>query len=195
MPLQYVKKNDPIKASWANDVIASINGTTHELRRSKAIMGGGGNTESMPCPFGELVTIPQESGPAHKGIRGGVIYCGDKNLAADDLNINGFATGTRKLYIEIPVEVNMDDDSELLLPGVKTSSKSSIATGDWKTTTDNYPDNDNPTIPGGTGTIIIPIGIVTKSESGSFTFIPNSCGDVTVNHCAGTLSFTRGYSS
>lgn len=138
--------------------------------------------------FCKLVSISHDPSPSTKGIAGGLITCGDKNFNAPDFDLDGLATGTHLVYIELPCEVNRDDDNEILLPQVKTSSKTSLTSTDWKTTTAaSYPDTTNPDVSDGLGTAIIPIGKIVKSSTGTYTFSPVACGARYVNHCAGSI--------
>lgn len=156
--------------------------------KPKTEEGGGGT--GVVCPFGRLVTIP--GSPATQGILGGLIMCGDKNFDVANYELDVGTDGYFVLYITIPCEVNMDDDAELLLSGVKTSSAVSLGAGDW-TQDAAYPDNTNPTVASaGIGTFIFPIGSITITGGVASGFSPTGCGSCTVNHCAGTLSHTRG---
>jgi len=153
--------------------------------------GNGSSGTTDPCPFGRVVSVP-DSDPPEKAIKGGIIYCGDQNWNMDDQPFVLSADIDWLVYIEIEAEVNMDDDSEILLPNVKTGTR---PTGDWGhvawTEGADYPDNTNPSIPGGTGTINVPIGRLTVTD-GNASFAPAGCGNITINHCAGTLSHSRG---
>ena len=146
------------------------------------------------CPFGNLITLPAVA-PATVGvqaIRGGVILCGDKNFNVPDGEINVGADGPKVIYITIPCEANMDDDSELILSGIKTSSAASLTGADW-TVADSYPDNTNPTVASaGIGTFIFPIGSITITSGAASNFVPTGCGTCNISQCAGTLSHTRG---
>ena len=142
------------------------------------------------CPFGDLVTIPGT--PPTQGVRGGLITCGDKNFNVAAYEIDVAADGEKVIYITIPCECNMDDDSELLLSGIKTSSTAAIAAMDW-TVAAAYPANTNPTVASaGIGTFIFPVGSVTITDGVAADFVPTGCGTCNITHCAGTLSHTRG---
>lgn len=155
---------------------------------------GRGSSTSAPadaCPFGEVVTTP-DSDPATKSISGGIIFCGDQTWNLDPQLLNLTAAGVWLVSIEVSCEVNRDDDGEILLPGVKTGTR---PTGDWTktawTTGTDYPDNTPPDASTGNGTINIPLGKLTIAD-GAATFEKAGCGNITIEHCAGTLSHTRG---
>lgn len=128
-------------------------------------------------------------------IRGGVVFCGDKNFNVPGHEINLAVSGDYLVYLEFDCEANRDDDGELILSGILTSAETTPASF-WQTDAyspsppTQYPDNTNPTVSTGIGTIIIPLGrlIIT---GGAATFSPVACGNVTVNQCAGVLSHTR----
>ena len=154
--------------------------------------GGGGSSASGVCAFGEIIDIP-DTDPAEKGIRGGVIHCGDKNFNVPPYEINLAADSDELIYLELDCEVNRDDDNSILLPGIKTSSESSPGTF-WQSDTyssgpppTQYPDNDNPGVSTGIGTIIIPVGRLIVDD-GVATLQSARCGNVTVEHCSGSLS-------
>lgn len=140
------------------------------------------------CTFGQIVRIDGSA----QGIRGGLITCGDKNFNVPDYEINVGADGEKVIYITIPCEANMDDDSELILPGIKTSSAASLTGADW-TVGSSYPANTNPTVASsGIGTFIFPIGSITITSGVASNFVPTGCGTCTISQCSGTLSHTRG---
>ncbi len=75
------------------------------------------------CPFGQIITWVEgegEEAATKTGIRGGVVYAGDKvwNVSNKELNLE--ATGTFLVWLEIGVTANVEDD--VLLPGLKTST-------------------------------------------------------------------------
>jgi len=150
-----------------------------------------GTTEGAGCFFGRIITWTEGS-TTKTGIKGGILYCGDQNWNISPQELNLAVSGKWLVYLAVEVEVNTDDDGELLLPNVKTGTK---PTGDWGklpwSTTADYPDNDNPSIPSGSGTINVPIGTLTIAD-GAATLDPAGCGNITITHCAGTLSHTRG---
>jgi len=146
------------------------------------------------CRFGELITIPAEA-PADpkRAIRGGVIFCGDKNYNVEPKVLNLTASGTWLIFLRIPVTANIDDAGEILLPGVETSTADDPADF-WELLSwsvgppaTQYPNNTRPILGTGVGEIVIPIGKLTVSD-GSATLVPARCGNITIDHCAGTLT-------
>jgi hypothetical protein len=142
------------------------------------------------CPFGEIISVELEG--FTRGIRGGVCYCGDKNFNVPPKGINLDANGTWLVYLSVPCESQRDDAGEIFLPGIVTSSASAeslFAKTAWTEGTD-YPDNTNPDVSDGLGTVIIPLGKLTIKKGGA-DFEKVGCGNVTINQCAGILSFSR----
>ena len=172
----------------------SPNGTSFVI----PVGSGGGKTKGGStglCPFGELETW-QDGEDTLTGIRGGIVYCGDKNFNVPRKEINLASDSDSLIYLEIACEANRDDDNELILSGIKTSSETNPATF-WKDVSyaagppvTQYPDNDNPTVSTGIGKIIIPIGRLIVLDDAA-TLTPAACGNVIVSQCAGTLSQTR----
>lgn len=152
-------------------------------------------TSALPittCPFGEITTW-QAGGTTKTGIRGGVVYCGDKNLTFDPFEVSLETDTALLIFLNIECTSNMDDDGELILPGIETTSDTPAADWDssaWSTGT-QYPDNNNPTVSSaGVGAIIIPLGKLTVKD-GVATFDPVACGNVTVSQCGGILTHSR----
>jgi len=180
---------------WAREV----NRALQELRDRVFVAtggkrGGGGGTTGE-CFFGEIVTTVDGETTTY-AIKGGTIYCGDKNFNAADKVLTIGADAVTLIYLEIDCEANRDDDGEIILPGILTSAETDPATF-WQSTAysagppaTQYPDNTNPDASDGLGTIIIPIGKLTVT-SGVPTLAPVGCGNIRVDQCAGTLSHTR----
>lgn len=164
----------------------SPNGTTIDIKPGKSTTGNRASSEV--CPFGRIVTIPsgETTVPA---ILGGVVHCGDQNWYFEPQEINTATDGSWIVYFSVALSVNQDDDSEILLPGVITGTKPTV----WsKTATPaDYPDNTDPVAGVGTGTVILPIGVLTIVDAVP-SFAPSGCGNFFVTHCAGSLSYTRG---
>ena len=167
----------------------TANGVTIALTESpkKTIQSTTSQTE---CTLGAIIDV--DDATFTKAISGGVVYCGDKNFNVAWKGIDLTATSTTLVYLTLSgIDPATDDDEEIFLPGVITSS----STPAWGSTsysgTESYPVNTNPTSPTGTGTIIIPIGILTIAD-GAASLDPVACGNVTVAHCAGILSHSRG---
>ena len=174
-----------------------VNTALQQLRDRTFTVNATKSTTSSPgssiCQFGELVEIDNDPSPPTTGIKGGIIICGDKTFNVEDYDLSAFTAGTKFVWIEFPVTVNMDDDAELLLPNVDTTSKTEIVAGDWMNDA-AYDDITQPVIPTGIGTIILPIGkVITTVDGGdkTFAFLPTGCGNFRVTHCAGTISFQR----
>ena len=161
------------------DLISVSGGFAYRVRQ----MGGGSAT--IPGePFAEIITW--KDGETKKtGIRGGVVYAGDKVWNVDHKALNLEASGTFKAYLEVSVTANVEDG--VLLPGIKTSTAP-----EWKQVSGDgqYPNQTIPTAPAGTGKAIIAIGILTI-EDGSATLMPAGGGSISIDHCPGTLSHTR----
>lgn len=162
------------------ELVFTSGGFAYRVRRSAA----GGGVAGTPCPFGEIITF--KDGETNKtGIRGGVVYAGDKvwNVAHKALNLE--ASGTFKVYLEVGVTANVEDG--VLLPGLKTSTAP-----EWKQVggDGNYPDQDIPEAPSGTGKAIIAAGLLTIEDE-TATFERAGCGAITITHCPGTLGHTR----
>jgi hypothetical protein len=156
------------------------------------------SNSTTDCPFGETTTWLDgegEDAETKVGIRGGIIYCGDQNWNIERHEIDVSTDRVFLLSIPIDVVANRDDDDEILLPQIETGTKPEDA--DWEETTwvdetTDYPANEQPTIPTGEGKIYIPIGKVAVEGGAITAFDKAGCGNITVGHCAGVLSHTRG---
>ena len=182
-------------------------------RRTPSIAGGGvthvfGSTIVVPerqrrvagstattCYFGEVITYPVGE-ETKTGIRGGNIACGNKNFNVPNKELNLASNGVTLIYLEISVTANNDDDGEILLPGIETSTETTPS-GFWKSASwtaepvTQYPDNTRPLVTTGVGKIIVPIGKMTIAD-GAATLEAVGCGNITINHCGGTLTAARG---
>jgi hypothetical protein len=177
-----VKKSEPLKAAWANNVVQSLRSLDRRRKGQKQYSGSNPSGGTSNCPFGKIIKFEGDS-----YILGGMIYCGDKNFTVPDEMLTLTSDSTKLYYFDITCTANTDDDGEIFLPGMETSTW----TVSWETTSGStYPDNTSPSIASGVGNIIIPIGKVTIKD-GVASFQATGCGNVTVEHCAGTLSFTR----
>lgn len=163
------------------------NGTTLEFKPGKTAPTAGAATD---CPFGRIITW-QDGEDTITGIQGGIIHCGTENWNIDPQALNLAVDGVWLVWLEIDCTVNLDDDSEILLPGVDTGTQ---PTGDWSkaawTLGDNYPANTAPTIPTGNGTVILPVGKLTIADAAA-TLENAGCGHFIVTHCAGTIGYSR----
>ena len=174
---------------WSRDVNRALQQLRDRVFTVNGGRGGGGGSSST-CPFGEIVDV--DDGTYTKAIRGGAMLCGDQNFNVAYRGINLASAGSWLIQITLTgVDPAADDDDEIFLSGVITAS----GTPTWGVVTytgsEDYTSNTNPTTPAGTGTIVIPIGILTVA-SGAATFTPTGCGTITVGQCAGILSSSRG---
>lgn len=181
----FVKAGQKMSAAWANDVVSDIRSNKRRFKKIVNIIGGGG---TVCTAFSKMYS---EDG--NRFITGGLVFAGDQNFTVAPYQIPETA-GTKNLYLAVSVEVNQDDDSEILLPNVKTSTW----TPAWSNTSGTYPSNTNPTVGDGDGTCIVPIGSITVtlvegSSPARYTYewSPTGCGNVTIKHCVGTLSYVR----
>jgi hypothetical protein len=171
----------------ARTPIAGANVLLKDVDGGFEIHATGGGAGTGPCAFGDVLELPDDA----RAIVGGVVYCGDKNFNVPRYDLALGTDGDWLVYLELACESNRDDEGEIFLPGIKTSSETSPGSF-WNITTDaSYPANTNPPVSTGIGTIIIPLGSLTITD-GVPTFVPTACGQVTVNQCGGTLSHTRG---
>lgn len=179
----FVKSGEKMKAAWANQVVTDIRRLQGKGKRRGRFFS---SNAASDCPFGILSL----SG-ANYYIEGGLIYCGDKNInvTGTQLTISSSTPRTKLVYFEIPLTVNTDDDDKIILPGIDTTTwtpaleEVDVGTG--------YPNNTPPTLPAGTGTIIIPLGTLTVSAT-AWGFVNAGCGNIYVDQCSGVLYFTRG---
>ena len=147
---------------------------------------------SLPRPFAEIITIDDNGTPA-RAIRGGLISAGDKNWNVPHQTID-LATGG-EWYVSIPVDIvaNRDDAAEILLPSLDTSTEPPTS---WTLTAASgpgYPDHTPPSIPGGAGTIICPVGILTVEDERA-SLEPTGVGGFYLDHIAGGYRIWRNLS-
>ena len=161
------------------ELVSSSGGFTYRVRKTVA-----SGSSSDECPFGEILTY-KDGDTTKSGIRGGVVYAGEKVWNVDPKALTLTVTGTFKIFLEVGVTANVEDG--VLLPGIKTSTAP-----EWKQVAGdgNYPNQTIPTAPTGIGKAIIAAGILTI-EDGSATFAKAGCGSIRIDHCPGTLTHTR----
>jgi hypothetical protein len=161
------------------ELVSSSGGFTYRVRKTAA-----SGSSSDDCPFGEILTY-KDGDTTKTGIRGGVVYAGEKVWNVDPKALTLTVTGTFKIFLEVGVTANVEDG--VLLPGIKTSTAP-----EWKQVAGdgNYPNQTIPTAPTGNGKAIIAAGILTI-EDGSATFAKAGCGTIRIDHCPGTLTHTR----
>jgi len=175
------------RPSAGMEIVFTSGGFIYRVRPSASAS----SPPSPPCPFGELITWTEEES-IRTGIRGGIVYVGDKNFNIDATALNLETDGTWLVYFEIECESNRDDDGEIILPGIKTTTAETLPLQHlvWETGT-NYPDNTPPVADIGIGTVIVPLGKLSITD-GTPSFEPVSCGNILIGQCAGVLSHTRG---
>ena len=142
------------------------------------------------CAFGEIITV--DDGTYTRAISGGVFLCGDKNFNVPYRGIALATSGSWLVQLTLTgIDPATDDDDQVFLSGIITAS----GTPAWGTVaytgTQNYTSNTNPASPSGTGTIVIPIGILVVA-SGAATLTPGGCGPIEATQCGGILTHTRG---
>lgn len=142
-------------------------------------------TPPTPCPFGQIVTIPAVGAtPAGKGIKGGIVFAGDKTWNMEPLELNLAAPGEWLVWLEAGVTANNEDG--VPLPGLETSDEPTCEQG---AVADGYPDITAPVVVTFVGTMIIPLGTLTIADSRA-TFEKVGCGNITIGFC-GSLNHAR----
>jgi len=179
----------PVTAKWANDVREAI--VRLARRKHQCTGGGGGGGGSGICPFGELIPIPED--PLITSIRGGLIVCGVRNFNLQTNETDLEADGVWLVEISLSdIELGTDDDSEIFIGGVITSTDTPVWNAITYTGTESYTSTTNPADPSTpTGTIIIGLGVLTITD-GVATFQATGCGTITVSACEGILAHSRG---
>ena len=177
---------------WSREVNQCLQQLRDRVVVTNPKKGGGTAAASNSCPFGELETNTED--PPVTSIRGGLLVCGDKNYNVPNQDLVLTTPGQWLVEISVAgVTAATDDDGEIFLPGVITATATDPAwANNAYTGTESYTDTTNPTSPSApTGTIIIPIGLLTIAD-GAATLVPTGCGTIRVDQCAGILSHTRG---
>ena len=173
------------RPSAGMEIVSTSGGFSYRVRQTV----GGTGAVLADCPFGQIVRWTEGEGEeavTKTGIRGGVVYAGDKVWNVPNKELNLAADGTFLVWLEIGVTANVEDD--VLLPGLETSTEPV-----WQQAagSGNYPDQTLPTAPSGTGTAIVAIGLLTIAN-GTAKLTAAGCGTIRVAHCPGSLSFERG---
>lgn len=142
------------------------------------------------CAFGEIITV--DDGTYTRAISGGVFLCGDKTFNVPHRGIVLATSGSWLVKLTLTgIDPATDDDDQIFLSGIITAS----GTPAWGTVaytgSESYTSNTNPASPTGTGTIVIPIGILVVA-SGAATLTPVGCGTIEATQCGGILTHTRG---
>lgn len=150
--------------------------------------GGGGGSSASGCPFGEILVVGADT-----TIRGGLLVCGDKNFNVANRVLSLASDGAWLVEISLSnITLGTDDDGEIFVGGVTTSS----GTPAWNliayTGTENYTDTTNPSSPASpTGTAVTGTGILTIT-AGVASFQPTGCGTIRIGACDGILASSRG---
>ena len=162
------------------EIVSSSGGFSFRVRTT----AGGGSAAAPGEPFAEIVTW-KEAEIKKTGIRGGTVYAGDKVWNVENKALDLEAAGSFRVWVEVGVTANVEDG--VLLPGLQTSTAP-----EWKQESGdgNYPDQDIPEAPSGSGKAIIAIGVLTIAN-GTATLAPASGGSISINHCPGNLGHTR----
>lgn len=162
----------------------SQGGTSLEIRQR-----GGSDSAVAACALGQLYN--PNDGNSTKAVRGGAVSIGDRNLNVPYYDVDTSTDGQWLIEVSISgVSFNTDDDDSLILPGIETASGSPTWNAISYTGSEDYTDNTNPSTPTGTGTAVLPIGLLTVA-SGKATFSPTGCGSFVVTQCAGVMTHER----
>lgn len=144
-----------------------------------AYSGGRPFVTQTVCPFGNVI---EQDGDPH--LSGGFVFGGSTNLEVTPIPLNLSSNTGDWLYLAIDFGANTVDG--ILLPGVDSITGHTISHG-------SLPSNTIPTMSSTSGKIHIPLGFYTSSTTpgGDATFTPTGCGNITIHHCPGVISFTR----
>ena len=170
------------RPSAGMEIVSTSGGFSYRARQAAASTGAA----LSDCPFGQIVTWVEDE-TTKTGIRGGVVYAGDKVWNVPNKELNLEATGTFLVWLEIGVTANVGDG--VLLPGLQTSTAP-----EWKQVGSdggNYPGQTIPIAPAGTGKAVVAIGLLTIAD-GAATLSPAGCGTIHVTHCPGSLTSEHG---
>ena len=160
------------------EIVSTSGGFSYRARQTAGSTGAA----ASDCPFGQIITWTEDE-QSKTGIRGGVVYAGDKVWNVPDMELNLEADGTFLVWLEIGVTANTEDD--VLLPGLETSTEP-----EWQqvgSDDGDYPDQEIPEAPEGTGKAIVAIGLLTIKD-GAAKLSPAGCGTIYVSHCPGSLT-------
>ena len=136
-----------------------------------------GGAVATPCPLG-TVTL---SGSDYI-LTGGYVSGGYSSIYIPDTNLgNAAAVSGKHVWVEAEFTATVADD--VLAPG-GTLDAATVSSGA------SVPDGSAPAWDSPAGTIHIPLGVFSSSAEPVWT--PAGCGAITVSHCAGVLTATRG---
>ena len=182
--INYVRASRIINVSGGK-IKTSPNGTTIEVEPNGPTING--TVSDSICQFGTITESGEDT-----VILGGLMICGDQNFNVADKVLALGTDGAWLVEISLAsIEPAVDDDEEIFLPGVITSTGTPAWALNAFTGTEDYTSNTDPADATSTGTIIIPIGIL-RIVSGVATLAPTGCGTIRVTQCAGILDHTRG---
>lgn len=192
-----VKIPDPLRsiggifrfAAETRDAIKSLYERKVIIPRTPLKASGG----QQICLFANIV---ENDDPVNnKALVGGLVTIGSKNFNIENYpfatNADGSQDGVWLIEISIGgVSFNTDDDGTVILPGIKDAT----GTPSWNkivsTGSNSYTDNTPPTTPTGTGTVILPIGVLAvNGEQANIN--RTGCGSFNVGQCSGNFVISR----
>jgi hypothetical protein len=181
-----IVKGQAATSEWANSVREAIARLASVKPPQRAAGGGGGGSAASLGHFCTIIDVESD-----KAIKGGVVYCGDKNFDVNHYTLALGTPGTWLVQVILDgIEANTDDDDELILSGIETST--GTPAWDLKTWTDptDYDSNTNFATPTSDGEIVVPIGKLVIADSVA-TLTPVGCGNIRITQCAGILTHSR----
>lgn len=151
-----------------------------------------GPTNNIQCPFGSTFSNEVQN----LFLLGGVVYGGISNVVVPPRLIATFVEGPEDDDPETKDELDFEEDEGfflylvvdfdaliqdgVLIPGVEKINTIMYGTGN------TIPDNTIPTALSNSGVIHIALG-----QFGNKSFVPASCGDITITACPGVIGFKR----
>jgi hypothetical protein len=164
--------------------------------------GGGGNSDSGPCNFGEIITYGGDgsdsgSGDVKTGIRGGAVSAGNIWVLTN-LEINLAVDGRWNIWVRTPVVVRLTPLGDASLSGIASSSAPTWEAFEQDESDDTAAAIGDPVTPGhfpegdGAGVAIAYLGVLTVAN-GSARFERSGCGDIIIGYCSGDMTIRRGY--
>lgn len=136
---------------------------------TRAVQGGGGATA------GAFYTMYVDEGNTF--LQGGTVGAGVGSESLADYDVTGGTEGDI-LYIDVDIDAILDDDNEIMIPGVEVSD-ASYATGT------SVPDNAFPGV-STTGHVYLEIG-----RWNATTFLPSGAGNFMIAGCNGNYDISR----
>lgn len=120
-------------------------------------------------------------------LSGGSVVAGTDVHAVANATVPSTA-GTYYAYVPLNFTVNTDDDGDFLLSGIASSNIPNpilFSTG-------GYPAGTDPTVGSPSGSIALPLGVITVITDRFPIFARSGCGSILVSYCPGTVSIERG---